>query len=45
MGKITDSSYETILIICTDGYYKYKLNSPHDPCDMTNYTNKHYTMT
>jgi len=26
-------------------YYKYKFNRPHDPCDMTNYTNKHYTMT
>ena len=26
-------------------YYKYKFNRPHGPCDMTNYTNKHYTMT
>jgi len=28
-----------------DAYYKYKSNGPHDPCEMTNYTNKHYTMT
>ena len=26
-------------------YCKYKFNRPHGPCAMTNYTNKHYTMT
>jgi len=28
-----------------DVYYNYKFNGVHGPCDMTNYTNKDYTMT
>jgi len=29
----------------SNAYYKYKFNRPHGPCDMTKYTNNHYTMT
>jgi len=40
MNSIT----EAILIYVIYVYYKYKFNRPHGPCDMTNYTNKHYTI-
>ena len=36
--------FETLSPSCNeDVNFKYKSNGPHDPCEMTNYTNNHYT--
>ena len=45
-NNLKNTFFETLPPSCNeDVYFKYKFNGPHDPCEITNYTNKHYTMT